>query len=87
MVQAAHAALELGLRYEIRDHVSSLIVLQVPDKTGLEKALRKCSAAGLRTIEFHEPDWDYGLTAFAVEPLEQHQRHVFRSWRLWKAPC
>jgi hypothetical protein len=43
----------------------------------------KIQAAGIKIEAFYEPDWDYGLTAFATEPLVESQREIFRKFRLW----
>lgn len=43
----------------------------------------KITEAGIQIEAFYEPDWDYGLTAFATEPLSEAKREVFRKFRLW----
>jgi hypothetical protein len=45
--------------------------------------MAEIAAAGIRTEAFYEPSWDYGLTAFATEPLTEDKRHFFRKYRLW----
>jgi hypothetical protein len=45
--------------------------------------LDKIQETGIKVEAFYEPDWDYGLTAFATEPLLENQREVFRKFRLW----
>jgi hypothetical protein len=45
--------------------------------------MAKIQEAGIRIEAFYEPDWDYGLTAFATEPVTQEKRSIFRKFRLW----
>lgn len=85
MVQSNHASLEAGLEFGRKSNeISSLIVLQVPDKQSLEEAMQFVESKGIRCIDFHEPDWDYGLTAFGSEPVTLEQRKIFRNWKLWR---
>lgn len=87
IVQACHAALEAGHSFErISNEPSSLIMLQVPNKEKLEVAMARTVERGIRCEPFHEPDWDYGLTAFATEPITVDQRKVFNKYKLWKGP-
>ena len=71
--QAAHAAVEFGLRYPRLTagwHASSgvLVLLAAPDELELSRIRVDVAAAGLRAMPFHEPDLDGALTAIAVEP-------------------
>ena len=36
--------------------------------------------------EFVEPDWNYGLTAFATRPVIESERKLFKKFQLWKQP-
>lgn len=84
VVQSNHASMECGHAFEKKGKdPASLIVLQVKNKAQLEKALAKTKAAGIRTEVFHEPDWDYGFTAFATEQISEDQRKLFKNYRLW----
>ena len=77
-VQSCHAALEAP------PSPSSLIILTVKNKHQLEKALAYVHSLGLSTTEFFEPDWDYGFTSFAVEPLTEAQKPLMKRFQLWK---
>ncbi len=84
LVQAGHAALEAGASFGRKSKdPASLIILQVKNKIKLQEALDKIQAEGIKIEAFYEPDWDYGLTAFATEPLTEDQRGIFRKYRLW----
>ena len=36
--------------------------------------MAKIIEAGVKIEAFYEPDWNYGLTAFATEPLSEARR-------------
>lgn len=85
MVQAAHAALEAGIKYpHIVEEPSSLLVIGVKNQYQLEKAQKQIEQAGIKTEMFFEPSWDYGNTAFGTEAVVEDQRHFFRRYNLWK---
>lgn len=87
IVQACHAALEAGHTFPRKSNdPSSLIMLQIPNKEKLEVALKRTNDRGIRTKSFYEPDWDYGFTSFATEPITLDQRKTFSKYKLWKAP-
>lgn len=86
LVQSCHAAQESGLAFpNPTGEPNSLIVLQVKNKEQLEAAQADIQSKGIRFVRFNEPSWDYGFTAFASEPVYQHQRHLFKKYRLFKA--
>lgn len=86
MVQSNHAALEAGifLGDNSQDEPSSLIVIAIKNKEKLEKVLKDLTEKGIKHIPFHEPDWDYGLTAIGTEPLTQDRRVLLKRYQLWK---
>jgi hypothetical protein len=85
LVQSCHAAQESGLAFpNPTAEPNSLIVIQVKNKDELEKAYAKLQDSGIKFVRFHEPDWDYGFTSFASEPVYQHQRPAFKKYRLFK---
>jgi hypothetical protein len=86
IVQAGHAALEAGHEFDkVSDDVSSLIILRIKSKAKLENAIASIRSKGIRMVEFHEPDWDYGLTAAASEPIFEDSREAFKRYNLWKS--
>lgn len=85
LVQACHAAQESGLAFpNPTPEPNSLIVLQVKNKEQLEAAHADMQSKGIRLVRFDEPSWDYGFTAFASEPVYQHQRKNFKRYQLFK---
>ena len=86
MVQAAHAALEAGLKFPVSlKEPSSLIVIGVKNQYQLEKARSTVEESGVKTEMFFEPSWDYGNTAFATEAITDDKRSIFRRYNLWKS--
>lgn len=87
IVQACHAALEAGHSFDRKSsEPSSLIILQIPNKEKLEVAMQRTIDRGIRCEAFYEPDWDYGFTSFATEPITLDQRKTFSKYKLWKGP-
>lgn len=85
MVQSNHASYESGIAFTNNgDEPSSLIVLQFTNKDELQKAYDELQNSGIRFVQFHEPDWNYGFTAFASEPVTAEQRRTFRQYKLFK---
>lgn len=85
IVQSNHASFECGLKYnQYLSETSSLIVLYVKDKDHLIKEYEKISNLGINLTKFHEPDWDYGFTAFASDPVSINERKIFKHLPLWK---
>lgn len=86
LVQSNHAALEAGIAFGNKEQSepSSLILIAVKNTYQLEKAMKDLETKGVRFIAFEEPDWEYGLTAFATEPLTQDKRKLLKRYQLWK---
>lgn len=84
-IQAAHAALELGIKHgPSPDGHPSLVFLAARDRDELSLALSYARSHDLRTFEFHEPYGDWGLTAFAIEPIPHGKRSLFSHYKLWR---
>ena len=85
VVQSNHAAYESGLAFENNsDQSSSLIVIACKNKHKLQKAYDELQESGIGFVQFHEPDWDYGFTAFASAPVTAEQRSIFRKFQLFR---
>lgn len=83
IVQANHAAYESGLQFPaVSTTVSSLISLHAKDKDALIKTKAYLDSKGIRYTEFHEPSWEYGLTALATEPLTEDRRKAMKRFSL-----
>lgn len=87
LVQSVHAALESGIMYgnPQQTEPSSIVMIAVKNQSQLTKAAHYLSEVGIKTVSFIEPDWDYGLTAIATEPLTLEQRSLLRRFQCWKA--
>jgi hypothetical protein len=83
-IQAAHAAIELGKNGLSQTEHPSLVFLATKDKEALSSALAYASELGIKTFEFHEPYCEWGLTAFACEPITHRQRKMFKHFNLWR---
>ncbi len=84
-VQSAHAAIEIA-----RSHIHpeaehpSVIICGVDNKFKLEKYLDHFRSLDIICKPFYESDLDGQLTAFASEPVGEHQRHLFKRLQLLK---
>ena len=86
IVQSNHASLEAGIKFgsDNIEEPSSLILISVKNKAQLEKALEDLKTKEIKTVSFYEPDWDYGFTAFATEPLTIDKKQLLKMYQLWK---
>jgi hypothetical protein len=86
LVQASHAALEAGFRFEKPAQTASVILLTVPDRKALEAAAMRLQDYGIDHYLFHEPDFEMGHSALATRPiLLSKERHRMRKYPLFKA--
>lgn len=79
-VQAAHAVFEASQLYDGLH--PSFVFLSVDNKKQLE--LAQISFEGLVQYPFYETYADWGLTAFAIEPVTEDKRHLFKEYKLWR---
>ena len=84
LVQAVHAAHEVGIRYGNPDDISSMVVCSIPDEKSLRLLNARASLAGIKTYMFEEDDFDNQATAFATEPISGEARRFFRKLPLWE---
>lgn len=73
MVQAAHAAMEMGFNidYEPSGPVH-IVLLKVDTQVDLMEAMLELEERGFRYQEFSEPDLKGELTALCTYPLPRH---------------
>jgi hypothetical protein len=86
IVQAGHACLEAGFRFERPQSPTHLVLLSVPSERHLLGAVDRIEAAGIRCVVFHEPDDNLGQTAACTQPVEGRRRRYFRKFPLWRDP-
>ncbi|MBK3779830.1 hypothetical protein G3A43_06155 [Paraburkholderia aspalathi] len=86
LVQASHAALEAGFRFEKPEQTASLIMLSVPDRNALEAAAKRLTRYGIEHHMFFEPDFEMGHSALATRPIHlSKERHRMRKYPLFRA--
>lgn len=86
LVQAAHAALEAGFRFEQPAETARLIVLSVPDRDALGAAAARLARYGIAHHQFFEPDFGMGHSALATRPVFlPKERHLMRKYPLFTA--
>jgi hypothetical protein len=79
-VQASHAAFEAAsLRTPELDH-PHFVLLGFRNQQELERALRRVQSSGFQVCPFFEADRGDELTAFATQPIFEHQRSFFRRY-------
>jgi hypothetical protein len=89
IVQAAHAALELGrqgLSPTSLDH-PHLVLVGIDHEAKLRRTLAKIQNQGVTCVPFYEADRDNEMTAFATEPIFEDRRHIFRRFNCYKVPA
>lgn len=86
MAQAAHGALEAGIKFGSKNpsEPASIIIIGVKNQNQLEKAFKYLQENGIKAEMFFEPSWDYGNTSFGTEPIGEENRHFFKRYQLWK---
>lgn len=84
LVQASHAAHESGLAHSQSGQSHSIIIFGTKDKAELEYLFEQYRSE-LSCYPFYEPYKNTGLTAFATLPIPESKRHIFKSFKLWKA--
>lgn len=86
IVQSNHATFEVARRLAHFDptDIPYCIVIGVPDKTALFRVVERLRTHTIDHQVFYEPDDNMGLSAVATVPLEQEQRRVLSSYRLWR---
>lgn len=68
------------------DEIPSCIVIGVPDKAALFRAIEKLRKYDIGHQVFYEPDFNMGLSAVATVPIEGAQRRALSNYGIWKEP-
>lgn len=84
-VQAAHAVYECAKNSDHNGQHPSFVFLAVKDLEEVELAKRYCFNKGFNFHPFYESYADWGLTAFAIDPVGQEDRSTFKEFKLWRA--
>lgn len=87
LVQASHAALEAGFRFQMPTHdTASLIMLSAKDMPALQAAALDLEENGIDHHLFYEPDFGpMGHSALATRPLYGAERKLMRKYPLFRA--
>lgn len=83
IVQTNHATLSVTAEFRVRG-IPNIVLIGVPDTESLETARRELCAAGIRHWAWTEPDFGFGFTSIATEPIQGEQRQALAHYRTWK---
>jgi len=84
IVQASHAALEAGFRFEQPDTTSYLILLEVANEKELNSASKMLNRRCIEHHKFFEPDNGMGFSALCTRPiLDPTEQNFFKRWNLF----
>jgi hypothetical protein len=87
-IQVSHAAIEWARKYGDRYTHPTLVVLGVKNKFQLQLLKVRLVLANKGYVEFHEPDYNGGLTAIAIHHhgySSNYERHsILKKYKLWK---
>lgn len=64
--------------------IPNIVLIGVPDQAALQRVLTKLAANQIPHYAWSEPDYDFGLTAIATQPLYDADRKILQNYRLWK---
>ena len=79
-VQVSHAAYEAAsLRSDGANH-PHFVLIGLRNERELERALNRTQSSGIQVRPFYEADRGNELTAFATQPVLEHQRSFFRRY-------
>lgn len=84
LVQAAHAALEAGFKFEKPKNTAFLVLIAVKNQETLLKTADFLEKSGVKSVLFFEPDNNMGYSALGTEPVDENNRRPFRKFKLWK---
>ena len=87
LVQAAHAALELGMKYPNIKDQCSIVIVGVKNKNELLKVSNRLKDNNVDFEMFFEPDFDMGESALATRPIVGEERLLFKKYNLYKSKC
>ncbi len=83
LVQSSHAALTLGSFMEISG-IPNIVLIGVPDMAALLRVRDKLITHRIDYVLWEEPDFDFGVTAIATEPLSVERKEPLNQYRLWR---
>lgn len=84
IVQSSHAVFSLTTLTGLEYSVPNIIVIGVPNISALNRVLRKLEEHQILHYCWKEPDYNFGFTALATEPISGSKREVLGNYRLLK---
>lgn len=64
--------------------IPNIILVGVPHINALNRVLAKLKQNRIIHYAWSEPDYDFGFTAIATEPLTSERKMALSNYRLWK---
>jgi hypothetical protein len=64
--------------------IPSTVVIGVPNQKALHRVIKKLTKQNIKFEQFHEPDWDYGLTAIATVPMCWSEAQPLHDYSIWR---
>ena len=87
VVQASHAAINATAAFDLGslpDH-PHLVILAVKNESKLLRAQEYLKQNNIQYTSFYESDFDDKLTSIATEPIQEHQRSIFKKFQCLKS--
>lgn len=84
IVQASHAALEAGFRFDAPTETTHIVLIGAKDEMKLREIQLHLEDTRIEHEIFYEPDYDTGFTAIATRPLFGDERKHLRKFKLYK---
>lgn len=81
-VQSQHAIYLMAVNYRPSETIPNLVWIGVPNKTSLQKTLKKLKDNQIPHFQYVEPDDNLGLTAIATVPIQGSIRDVLYNYRI-----
>lgn len=88
LVQSCHATHAMATQNHScnTEEIPSTIVIGVPNQKALLRVIKKLQKNNIKFAEFHEPDFDMGLSAIATVPLVWSERQCLKDYSIWREP-
>jgi len=83
IVQASHATLEAGFKFEQPDQTSAIVLFGVESESGIFEKARYLRKHSIENVIFYEPDIEQ-YTAIATEPLRGSDRELLSEFRTYR---
>ena len=81
--QLAHACLEAGRQFQPTS--TSVVIVGVKNTKKLIEAADLLDRNKINYYLWEEPEWGYGYTSMATEPLDEDKKNLFKSFKTLKS--